>query len=298
MIEMKRIAVWLFIIGMLFAMAACAAQDPAASMPSPTTDPPGSSGPSKPAMKEPPRLTVSFGEGDTFDAEICGFYWSFANGDGTMSGIKADSPHPLDPQLQLTPIETTESRVELQFEVPPQRISVCCWSDTLIGNTSAPAENASVSGSMLELKPGGYIYEVTAVWNGENLAAEGTVRYVFHLIKHSVQFAHEHTASDASQPTGGEPVAYCGNTVTKILLGSEEHSFMGSDSVNLTDLLMNLNYDPMLVCKCLPDFYVETEFGMTYGISLSGYARCEEGQADLTGEQLALIRQILENQTK
>ena len=96
-----------------------------------------------------------------------------------------------------------------------------------------------------------------------------------------------------------DPVTgYCGNTVTTIDLDGKTYSFEGSDSVNLTDVLINLKYDPMKLCRCLPEFTVTTELGGPYGVNLSqGYARCSDGQADLTEEQVELIRQILNNQT-
>lgn len=91
-------------------------------------------------------------------------------------------------------------------------------------------------------------------------------------------------------PTPG----YCGNTFTTIRYLGEEYGFMGGNSVALTDLLRYLDYNPYKVCKCLPELSVETEFG-TYGVHLSeGYARCEDGQAALTREQVQTIRNILE----
>lgn len=68
--------------------------------------------------------------------------------------------------------------------------------------------------------------------------------------------------------------------------------------MNLTDILINLKYDPTRVCRCAPEFTVKTEFGEPYGLNLSqGYARCADGQADLTADQVELIQKILENQT-
>lgn len=91
-------------------------------------------------------------------------------------------------------------------------------------------------------------------------------------------------------PTSG----YCGNTVTTVKLGEEEYSFWGGDSVRLTDILINLAYDPGKVCRCLPEFTVDTEFGAGYGVNLTEfYARCEAGQAPLTEEQAETIRDIL-----
>ena len=213
-----------------------------------------------------------------------------------MSGIEADSPHPLDLMDHLTPLETTVDMLELQFEVQPQSISVRCWNDSQWGNTGAESQKASLSGNMIELKEGGFIYEVEATWTGENLAAEGTVHYVFYVIKHSVQYAHDHSLADTPQTVDNPITGYCGNTMTTIILDGQEYTFMGSDSVNLTDILINLKYDPALVCKCLPDFYVETEFGMTYGVSWSGYARCEDGQATLTEAQIERMKDILNSQ--
>ena len=66
-------------------------------------------------------------------------------------------------------------------------------------------------------------------------------------------------------------------------------------SVTLTDILVNLDYDPMHVCRCRPEYTVDTEFGTGYGINLTaGYARCDKGQADLTQEQIDTIAEIIE----
>lgn len=107
--------------------------------------------------------------------------------------------------------------------------------------------------------------------------------------------SHSHTP--AEEPlTADDPVSgYCGNTVTEVLLSGEAYSFWGSDSVTLTDILINLRYDPNQLCRCLPEFTVNTEFGGGYGVNLSeSYARCEAGQAALTIEQVEKIREIID----
>ena len=87
---------------------------------------------------------------------------------------------------------------------------------------------------------------------------------------------------------------YCGNTQTTLYVDGKAYTFMGGHSVTLTDILLNLDYDPMKVCRCLPEYTVDTEFGTGYGIHLSeGYARSEKGQADLTREQIDAIREII-----
>lgn len=101
----------------------------------------------------------------------------------------------------------------------------------------------------------------------------------------------------AAEPrTADDPVSgYCGNTVTEVTLDGETYSFWGDDSVTLTDIVINLAYDPEAVCKCLPEFTVDTEFGDGYGVNLTEhYARCEAGQAPLTAEQAETIQGILD----
>lgn len=86
--------------------------------------------------------------------------------------------------------------------------------------------------------------------------------------------------------------------MTTIVLDGKEYTFMCNDSVNLMDILINLKYDPIRLYRCAPEFTVKTEFGDPYGVNLNqGYARCDEGQANLTQDQVALIQQILDNQT-
>lgn len=107
-------------------------------------------------------------------------------------------------------------------------------------------------------------------------------------------------APAAEPQTVEDPVTgYCGNTVTEVTLDGETYSFWGDDSVTLTDIVINLAYDPEAVCRCLPEFTVDTEFGDGYGVNLTGsYVRCEAGQASLTAEQTEIIRGIMERNCK
>ena len=106
-----------------------------------------------------------------------------------------------------------------------------------------------------------------------------------------------HIHAPAGEPqTAADPVSgYCGNTVTTVHLAGKDHSFWGGDSVALTDLLINLAYDPDRVCRCAVEFTVDTEFGSGYVVNLTeAFARCEAGQAALTAEQVSAIRGILD----
>ena len=257
-------------------------------------NPPGSNGPSKPTSTEPPVLVIDDRSGISMQANTGTYSWIYDNGDGTQIGVCADSAHPLEWQKFMEAMTTTEDSVEIRFAVSPQDYKVYRWSESYWGDVNAVSEYVETNGNVIDLKDGGYIYEVIAKWTGENLAAEGTVHYGFYVIKDK----HTHASAEDPQTVDDPVTGYCGNTMTTIILDDNEYTFMGSDSVNLTDILINLKYDTMRVCRCTPDFTVQTEFGEPYGVNLSqGYARCEDGQADLTEEQIEKIREILDNQT-
>lgn len=108
--------------------------------------------------------------------------------------------------------------------------------------------------------------------------------------------AHEHQPAETTQTVEDPVSGYCGNTVTTVRAWGEEEefSFWGSDSVALTDIVINLEYDPDAICRCLPEYEVDTEFGDGYGVNLSdAYARCDAGQAPLTAEQVETIQGII-----
>lgn len=113
---------------------------------------------------------------------------------------------------------------------------------------------------------------------------------------------HTHRLSEEDHTVDHEQALYCGNTVTTASRVTDpegeswEASFWGEDSVALTDLLLYLDYSGD-VCKCLPEYNVDTEFGTGYGINLTeGYARHDGGQVSLTEGQVEEIRAILDRQ--
>ena len=279
---MKKFVSLLLVVLLVLTMTACQME------PLPT-NPPGSNGPSKPLSKEPPVLQILDSSGAGLEANKGTYSWTYDNGDGTMSAVCADSSHPLEWKEYLTPLTTADGTVELRFDVQPDSFTVRCWSDKYWDKVNAKETDVSIDGNILELHEGGYIYEVVATWDGV-----GTVYYGFYAIRDS----HSHTPAADPQTVEDPYSGYCGNTMTTITIDGQDFTFMGSDSVYLTDLLLNLKYDPMKLCDCIREFSVTTEFGGPYGINRTeGYARCEDGQADLTEEQVDQIRQILNNQT-
>ena len=107
---------------------------------------------------------------------------------------------------------------------------------------------------------------------------------------------HSHQPAETAQTVEDPVSGYCGNTVTSVRSWPdwEEVSFWGSDSVTLTDIVINLDYDPDAVCRCAPEYRVDTEFGDGYGVNLTeAYARCDAGQAPLTTEQVEAIQSVI-----
>ena len=140
-------------------------------------------------LKEPPALAV-INDNISCDTLLGTYSWQYPNNDGTTTGIEADSAHPLDCKDLLVPLETKETTAILHFhEEPDAIISVQCWSDENWSDQAAKSEGETVTfnGNELELKPGGYIYEVKAEWSTENGYGGGTANYSFYVITDTYQ---------------------------------------------------------------------------------------------------------------
>lgn len=104
---------------------------------------------------------------------------------------------------------------------------------------------------------------------------------------------HSHSFAEETDRTVHSP-NYCGNMVTTISVNGEEFAISGSESVAITDILINLDYDPEQICRCMTDITVDTEMLADIQVNLTeGFARCEKGQAALTEAQVRTIQEIL-----
>ncbi len=131
-------------------------------------------------LTEPPALSVVSDE-TAFGALLGGYSWQSRNADGTATGVVADSAHPLDCRELLPVFETTEKTALLRFQQAPDSIlAVRCWSDAHWSDPTAESESADISGLEIALKPGGYIYEITAQWDAES-GYGGTAHYAVYI---------------------------------------------------------------------------------------------------------------------
>ena len=109
-------------------------------------------------------------------------------------------------------------------------------------------------------------------------------------IDHSHRFAEQ--AETVEDPVEG----YCGNMEVSVDIAGHRYVVSGSDAVKVTDILVNLAYDPAQVCRCMAEFTVDTETLTGIQVNLTeAFARCELGQAALTEEQAATLQKIIES---
>ncbi len=226
--------------------------------------------------------------------------WTVIKPDGTAETLNADMAHPTNAKEYMSEIQFFTSSLSspdyttayLNFGANPSKVTARAWEivdsewKNFDDGTSevkvTKAEKASGAQYKLILKDTPHIYEVTATFKFED-GGGGVVRYCFY--------------------TGEKPMAqenenvnvYCGNTMTTVYFAdNKKFTFMGGNSVTLTDILRTLKYDKP-ICKCLPEYTVDTEFGLEYGINLSEkYVRYNGSQAEITDEQAKQISDIIE----
>lgn len=264
-------------------------------------------------FKTPPKAFLRTQDGE-LTLTSAGFDWTYPNPDGTATSVIADqNGRPLAWEFTQTilvskenaetiyapvsgstvyePINSLGYFVKLAWEMQPTSVSVTCWPDTVWEDENTPSKSVICQESAFYAWQGGFVYEITAEWFYKPAGYHGSAVYYVYI----TDDAHTHTTALLPQTVADPITGYCGNTWTTIRVGEQKYGFWGSNSVALTDILVNLDYKPEKVCKCRPEFYVDTDFGSDYGVNLnSGYVRCEKGQADLTAEQVKQIEEILQ----
>ena len=277
----------------------------------------------EPLFQKPPAGTLLTSEG-SYPLTLGGYNWTYqTSGDQAVTSIADQSQVPL-PADSLKPVTLSSDAMEsvyayvpktgsyavttslgflakLYFEKVPTSLTYRCWSDSVWNQAGIQPEEVDYfrEEPAFYAKPGNYIYEITAAWEDTGAGYYGTANYYVYICADIFCYSpagEEHSHTPAAEPqTIAEPVTgYCGNTQTTLYIGQKEYTFRYGHSVTLTDILVNLDYNPDQVCRCRPEYTVDTEFGTGYGINLTqGYARCAQGQANLTQEQIDTIAQII-----
>lgn len=224
-------------------------------------------------FSEPPKLMIN----DLGEAVTGGYEWSCAMGDGTWSHAIADSAHPLQMEKHLQILTPGNAWVDLNFESWPDEYTVRCWPDSAFGDTEAESEAVMTWNNTIQLKTGGYIYEVTATWNDNGSGYYGTVTYVFYAAPAMVY--------DVMPISAG----------TKLYIAGEVVSLTAKQAKTVSEILTNLHYDQNQLCNCQPEYNLTLPNGITYGIHLEeGYVRCDEGQSKLNDQQAQALTAIID----
>lgn len=128
---------------------------------------------------EPSHLSVSDGI-STIQAWRGTHSWYVENEDGTGSGICADSSHPLECKDKVPAIKVAQkTTLTLNLEGNPSKITVKRYN--LNTKNYDNYDEITVSGNLIEVKSGDYLYEVIASWSSQ--AYNGTVYYAFRTEK-------------------------------------------------------------------------------------------------------------------
>lgn len=124
-------------------------------------------GNSEGTIPKPPGLTIYAGE--EIVRPVLGTYsWNMDHGDGTTSGIEADSAAPPELVQDSNPtLVTSDTSIDLDFEEQPESYTVRRWDED--------STIVSESNEVILSDEGKVIYEVLAHWE------KGTASYAFSL---------------------------------------------------------------------------------------------------------------------
>ncbi|MGI5962129.1 MAG: hypothetical protein ACOX7N_00265 [Lawsonibacter sp.] len=119
-----------------------------------------------PKLEKPPALTVAGTDGTMVIARLGSYSWFVWLGGDEMEGTISDSPHPLEiPDLPHLPAQPGD-RMELQFAIPPNKLSLWAWT-VRGGVEQEPTEVDILPGGDDWLVPEGggeTVYEVRGSW--------------------------------------------------------------------------------------------------------------------------------------
>lgn len=247
------------------------------------------------SVSMPPEGTLTTPDGKAA-LHTGGYSWSYTTEQGITEATIADQSARPVPASSLKPVAISSQHaqeagysVTLHWDSAPSSIAYTCWPDTVWEDANVPAEEVvSSEAASFFAKPGAYIYEIVATWDSSATGHSGTVTYYTYIVAGD-EFAPSATAGSQADSTSEK------SAPATMHLRQSSYTFAGEKALALVNILRGLDYRRELVCRCLPEFTVDSELGTGYGLHLNeGYARCEKGQAKLTEEQIKQISAILE----
>lgn len=131
----------------------------------------------QPVYDSPPEAKLHYPDG-TVTLMQGSFSWKTVV-DGQEQMVIADTAHPLQLKNLLQPITMSGEYVKVEivdFPITPESVRICCWQDTVWGQTDTPAEELLDDDLVFDVKPGGYIYQITV-----KFAEYGSVNYYAYI---------------------------------------------------------------------------------------------------------------------
>lgn len=194
----------------------------------------------------------------------------------------SESIYAITPDGTYEPTNALGYLIKTQWEAQPDTVTYTCWPTDVWTDPETPSKEVYLlEDNAFYVWDECGIYEITATWDAPGYQGTATY-YVYFMVVSNCLVAEESSN-------------VCNATRVTFHLEDGNYSFMGGNAVILTDLLLGLNYDPMKVCRCMPEFTVDTDYKTGYGINLrENYVRCDQGQAELTPEQAYAIREYMQ----
>lgn len=151
------------------------------TVPTEPTDPPTTGFTDIYDNSTPPKLLV-YGKSSSIWPLMTGYDWTYYPEPGSTVQDSLEPANPLSPEIveSIPWLTTEESTLMLKFQTDRSSMQIRCWEVGCAGSPDAydNYEIASTVNHSLELKPGSYIYEVTAEWYPLDNRL-GTAVYVF-----------------------------------------------------------------------------------------------------------------------
>lgn len=133
------------------------------------------------APEKPPLLKVLYDDGNYIFADSANYCWTYIDSDGETEGICSDSLHPLQSRKFMKKISPSSAKVAFSFENEPDSLTVCCWPENCWDKPDSKSEKIEVVNGEISLKKGGYIYQVTGIWNDGTLE-NANASYSFYAV--------------------------------------------------------------------------------------------------------------------
>ena len=133
--------------------------------------------------QSPPELSILCG-GREYTVSSGSYSWNYPSWSG-WQGVEACGLHVLDYMNSERAFDRGLSQTAaLKFDVEPDSVTLRCWSDACLGDADSYEANYQTvpvsSGSLSLPAQGGWVYELTAVWDNPK-GSHGTASYGFYL---------------------------------------------------------------------------------------------------------------------